>query len=108
MSNLLTGIAPQAGLVAQSSAQTTSQVTRVNEGNAAALQQSQRAIVSGSLTSPAALVTISSGSQSRSASYGEGRSVDASFEKQELKEEKGGERTEGPKGRRSATVNVTA
>lgn len=108
MSNLLTGIAPAAGVVAQSSVQTTAQVARTNEGNAAALQNAQQAITSGALTSPAALVTISSGASSRPASYGEGRSVDASFEKQDIEKKGNGEKAEGPRGRRTATVNVTA
>lgn len=86
MSNLLTGIAPQASLLSQGSAQNGVQQNRNAQGNLAQSQANQQAIASGIASSPAALVSISSSAKDRVASYGEGRSVDATFESEERRE----------------------
>ena len=99
MSNLLTGVAPQAGLASQNS----SPSVRVAQGTAAALQNTQQIVTSGAVSNQAAVVSIT-GENSRGASYGEGRSVDASFEKKGKDGKMDSARGE-PK---SKTLNVTA
>lgn len=105
MSNLLTGIAPQAGIIAQNSGQGVSQSARNAGGNVAQAQIVQQAVQSGSASNAAAVVNISADAKSRAASYGSGRSVDSSFEKQGSGER--GAKASGEK-TGSKTVSVTA
>ncbi len=106
MSNLLTGIAPQAGLIAGNTvSQAASQSARSAGGNTAQTQVVQQAVVSGSASNAAAVVNLSSDARTRAASYGEGRSVDSSFEKQRTGER--GRKSSGEKSE-SRTVSVTA
>ena len=106
MSNLLSGIPPAAGLIAQSSTSTASIATKSAEGNVPQSQAVQKAITSGALSNPAVVVSLSSDGKSRAASYGEGRAVDATFEKQasdeKVENSKDGKRT------KNTAVNVTA
>ena len=106
MSNLLTGVATQAGLTAQSSGQTASQAARNAEGNTAQAQIVQNAIASGAASNPAVVVSLSKQGK-RAASYGEGRSVDQTFEKKEEKAA-GGKDEEDVDGKKKSAVNVTA
>ena len=102
----MAGIAPQAGLVAQSTGQTSAALSKGVDNNTAQLQIVQRAVASGIASSPAAIVSLSSDGKSRAASYGDGRSVDATYEKHS-KEEKLGETKEGqPKAK--GAISVTA
>ena len=110
MSNLLTGIAPAAGLVAQSSHQTSAHAARGTEGNTAQTTANQRVVSSGAVSNPAVLVSISSDAKARSPSYGAGKSVDPGFEKQKMqdrREESDGKET-SPTSRKGKTVSVTA
>ena len=110
MSNLLTGIAPAAGIVVQSSQQSGSNAARGTEGNTAQTTSSQRIVASGTVSNQAVLVSISSDAKARAPSYGAGRSVDAGFEKQRLRDEREEKDPKGDanKGAKSKTVSVTA
>jgi len=106
MSNLLAGIAPQAGLVAQSTGQTAAQLSKGVDNNTAQLQVVQRSVASGIASSPAAIVSLSADGKNRAASYGEGRSVDSTYEKQSKEEKLGG--SKDGQGEKKKTVSVTA
>ncbi len=106
--NLLTGIAPQAGLIAQSSGQTVAQAARSADGNVVQSQVVQQTIASGAASNPAVVVSLSSGSKSRAASYGAGKSVDASFEKQASEEHSEGSGTSEKPAKKKGSVSVTA
>jgi len=108
MSNLLTGIAPQAGLIAQSSGPTTAQASRAASGNAAQAQVVQTAVTSGAVSNSAVVVSLSGDSKNRAASYGEGRSVDGTFEKNGREERMGTSKEEDGSGKKQTTVSVTA
>lgn len=109
MSNLLTGIAPQAGLIAQSSGPSSVPAAKAASGTAAQAQVIQTAVTSGAVSNSAAVVSLSTDSKARSASYGEGRSVDASFEKNGHEERLSTSKDEdSPSGKKQSAVNVTA
>lgn len=109
MSNLLTGVAPQAGLIAQSSGPNTAQASRTASGNTAQAQVVQTAVSSGAVSNSAVVVSLSGDSKSRAASYGEGRSVDATFEKHSREEKLASSKDEdGSGGKKQTAVNVTA
>jgi hypothetical protein len=106
--NLLTGVAPQAGLIAQSSHQTISQSSRSVEGNVAQNQVVQQFVTSGAASNPAAVVSLSSGGKGRAASYGEGKGVDASFDNQATEEHEASDGSTQADGKKKSAVNVTA
>lgn len=110
MSNLLTGIAPQAALMAQSTSQTAAQAARNAEGNAAQTQAIQRLVTSGAMSNPAVVVSLSGDGKARAASYGEGRAVDGSFENQAKDEQLEGAKDKEKKdsGSSTGTLSVTA
>ena len=100
MSTLIsTVVAPTSSIVAGS--------TPATRGDAQAGNTQTNAAAAAS--SPAAVVSLSSSSSSRSASHGDARSVDAAFEKQDIKDrekkEESGTTGDSPK---SQTVNIAA
>jgi len=97
MSNILpSSVASNSSIVAQST-QTSAQRGTSN-------QAVQSAAGHAVLTGQAAVVTISSDSKLRAASHGEKREVDASFEKEAIKDEEKNKQKE----EKQTTVNVSA
>ncbi|MFN8391552.1 MAG: hypothetical protein U0136_14785 [Bdellovibrionota bacterium] len=66
----------------------------------------QEAVASGAASNPAVVVSLSAEGKTRAPSYGDGRSVDASFEKHAAEENKDSGKSGA--GKKKSAVNVTA
>ncbi|MBP9839061.1 MAG: hypothetical protein KBC84_10165 [Proteobacteria bacterium] len=104
-SNILTNI-PNVSSITQHTVNSSANNRQV-EGNTAQNIATQKNISTGNVSNQAAIVSLSSEAKARAASYGEGRNVDATFEKEEEKsegKEEGKEKKEG----KSSVVSVEA